>query len=685
MATNNVRKIQSTQSHEAGTQHTTSPREQKEKIFLRALRGSMCFCVDLIARHDANGYHYLLVVFVPLAVYLLTLQNGLTLAELQGGDPITHQYAQATLRFANAPGYPIFTMLGWLWFQISNILSPIFNPIERLALYSTLYAIPSLALLYRLLNKIQHPNPQSQIPTSHYQLLITHYPSLTSLLATLFFAFTYFFWYYAVSPENYSSGVLNTLVMIVLALRWQERRDESALLWLAFVCGLSLAHLLTVALAVPAVILFVLGQQPDYLRRPKLILKAIIAAGLPLLSYGYIYWRGATHPEWRGKGNWPNAWSWFVDFLTTKQGQSELTWNWDGIPTEMVSIITHELTWLVLIGGLIGLFLLPRWRAMLLLGIIAVYAPVMYVDRYGNWFQAIIPLYPVFVIGFVRLIASVSQGAYIKAQSGQPIMRIIFHGWLSISLALLMALVLSKLMGNYPLDNLRNRSTATGLQAGWALLADEPAPNAYIMGTSPENLALDYLTQVWRARPDVRAMGTTHISATTPQPLYVSKAAMPLAQKSLTPAARLSSHGLNLIVVSNEPNHTAPPSIIKVNQTLARGLQLVGYELRRSGEHADFALYWRAENRIEVDLAVSVRLLHDAQPLLREGQVFQVDNAHPVFGFHPMTRWQVGEVVRDDYALPPPLAAQANRVKVLVYRATTTGFENWGDINLPLR
>jgi hypothetical protein len=78
-------------------------------------------------------------------------------------------------------------------------------------------------------------------------------------------------------------------------------------------------------------------------------------------------------------------------------------------------------------------------------------------------------------------------------------------------------------------------------------------------------------------------------------------------------------------------------------------------------------------------------LLHDAEPLLREGQVFQVDNAHPVFGFHPMTRWQVGEVVRDDYALPPPLAAQANRVKVLVYRATTTGFENWGDINLPLR
>jgi len=93
----------------------------------------------------------LVVALVPLAVYVLTLQNGLTPGELRGGDPITHQYAQATLRFSNAPGYPIFSALGWVWFQLSALLTPFFNPIERLTFYSTLYAIPALVLLYYII------------------------------------------------------------------------------------------------------------------------------------------------------------------------------------------------------------------------------------------------------------------------------------------------------------------------------------------------------------------------------------------------------------------------------------------------------------------------------------------------------------------------------------------------------
>jgi hypothetical protein len=637
-----------------------------------------------LTRHPAR-LGYIIVTIIPLIVYLLTLQNGLTSEELQGGDPITHQYAQATLRFANAPGYPIFTMLGWLWFQLSSICSFIFNPIERLALYSTLYAIPSLALLYYLLIEFQRPtiNDQSTIsqalnakaplrclPSSNLQFLI-------AILATLFFAFTYFFWYYSVSPENYSSGILNTLAILGLALRWQARRDERTLLWLACVCGLSLAHLLTVALAVPAVMLFVVGQQPDYLRRPKLILKAIVAACLPLLSYAYIYWRGATHPEWRGQGHWPDVWSWFVDFLTTKQGQSELTWNWDGIPAQMVSIISNELTWLVLIGGLIGLFLLPRWRALLLLGIVAVYAPVMYLDRYGNWFQAIVPLYPVFVIGFVVWLSRIMYHASRITQRASLVSTACLL-WLAL-------LTLNRFITNYSADNLRNRPTATGLQAGWALLNDEPAFNARIVGTSPENLALDYLTQVWGVRPDARALGITQI-VTTQQPLYMSRAALPLAQKNRDVAMqRLSSHGLNLIELPSEPHATLPPSATMLNQSIAYGLQLAGYELRRVKEQHDFALYWRANNHIELDMAISVRLVNDEQAILHDGQPFQIDNAHPVFGFYPMTRWQVGEVVRDDYALPASLVAQANRVRVLVYRATTNGFENLGDIRLPAR
>ena len=54
------------------------------------------------------------------ALYLLTLDNGLRPGELLGGDLITHQYAQVQGRPSNAPGYPLYTMGGWLWFRLGQ-------------------------------------------------------------------------------------------------------------------------------------------------------------------------------------------------------------------------------------------------------------------------------------------------------------------------------------------------------------------------------------------------------------------------------------------------------------------------------------------------------------------------------------------------------------------------------------
>ncbi len=648
----------------------------------------------IVTRHSSLATHFgVLVVVLPLIVYLLTLQNGLTPGELQGGDPITHQYAQATLRFANAPGYPIFTVLGWLWFQISALLSFLFNPIERLALYSTLYAIASLVLLYRILlvlaeapiskSRASIPNPAqaSQHPTiqppNHLTIQPPNHPTTIALaaLATLFFAFTYFFWYYAITSENYSSGVLNTLLIIALALRWQERRDERTLLWLAFVCGLSLAHLLTVALAVPAVILFVVGQQPNYLRRPRLILKSVLVTFLPLLSYAYVYWRGAEHPEWRGRGSWPDTWTWFVDFLTTKQGQSELVWSWDGIPWSMLQLVANELTLVVLIGGVIGLFLLPRWRAVLLLGMVAVYAPFMYVDRYGNWFQAIIPLYPVFIVG--AFVVTIRTHILMRRAVSPNLV-----GGLFVGLFLLGTGV--KLIENYAVVNQRDRPQANGLAPGWALLADEPERNSKIVGTYAEDLALDYLTQIWSVRRDIKTLSPALIPVAFGQPLSVSRMAMPTAQKNIAPTVKLSTHGLNLIELKVQPAFTLPRPVRTVERDLGHGLQLAAYDVKLRAEQIDLILYWRAARPIDLDMAVSIRLLNGSQPVMQEAQPFQIDSAHPVAGFYAMTRWAPGEVVRDEYALPSQVARHADQVRVLVYRATPSGFENLAEVNLPL-
>lgn len=592
------------------------------------------------------------VALVPLAVYVLTLQNGFTPGELQGGDPITHQYAQALFRFANAPGYPIFSMLGALWFRLSAMLTPFFNPVERLSFYSTLYAIPSLILTYSLLLKAQLSGKPAGTQPSVFAVCV-------SALATLFFAFTYFFWYYSVSSENYSSGVLNTLAIILLAIHWQERRDEGTLLWLCFACGLSLAHLLTTALAVPAVIIFVVAQQPKYLRQPVLIAKIVAVTALPLLSYAFVYWRAAEHPEWRGQGAWPDTLTWFLKFLTVPQGQAEMTLSWDGIPWILLQKLTADLTPVVLVLGIAGLFLLPRARAGLMLGVLAVYVPEVYLNRYGNWYQTTFAVYPLLLIGCVLLAERVRRWTAVRLPPR------IVAGTLVGAFALLAA---SRIAVNYAATNLRDRPTATGLNPGWVLLADKPKTGAVIAGTFEENLALDYLAQVWGAQPPVATIGLKQVNAALGGPLYASRAVLPLVAPQLPPDTHLSSQGTALVALRVAPETMVPSSASVIGKPIVPGLQLAAYETRRTATGWRVTLYWQATQSIARDMAVSVRLVKAG------AEVAQADAAHPVGGYYPFTHWQAGEVVRDDYVLTG--ASDADTVRVILYHTQGGGFVN---------
>ncbi|MCB0244110.1 MAG: DUF2723 domain-containing protein, partial [Anaerolineae bacterium] len=184
------------------------------------------------------------LVLLALALYLLTLDNGLRPGELAGGDLVTHQYAQVQGRPSNAPGYPLYTMGGWLWFHgLRAILGVSSNPVPILSSYSTLWALLALWLLYRLIVDL----------TGRWSL---------GFLGGAFYAVTYFFWYYAVSTEQYTSAVAQTLVIVLLAFRWERVQDDvdrgqrlgpagdGYLLALAFLSGLALAHLVTVAFIV---------------------------------------------------------------------------------------------------------------------------------------------------------------------------------------------------------------------------------------------------------------------------------------------------------------------------------------------------------------------------------------------------------------------------------------------------
>ena len=171
----------------------------------------------------------LVLLLVFAALYLFTLDDGLRPGELQGGDLITHQYAQVQGRFSNAPGYPLYTMGGWLCFHAGHLLfGPDANPIRILSSYSTLWALVALALLYRLCLLVteddRHPAGRGPL----------------AFVVTAFYGLTYFFWYYAVTTEQYTSSVAWTLAVVLLVFLWENHRRDAYLLGLALLTGIGL-------------------------------------------------------------------------------------------------------------------------------------------------------------------------------------------------------------------------------------------------------------------------------------------------------------------------------------------------------------------------------------------------------------------------------------------------------------
>ena len=613
-----------------------------------------------------SGLGGILILLAALVLYLWTLDDGLQPEELRGGDLITHQYAQVQARPANAPGYPLYTMGGWLWFRLGRaLLGPYSNPIAILSSYSTLWALLALGLLYRLL------------------LDVTAGDWAISGLCTTFYAVTYFFWYYATTTEQYTSAVAQTLLMIYLAWRWEDQPHKvRPLLWLAFLVGVGLAHLVTVLAIVPPLLWFVFSRRPDLLRRPRWIARALGLVALPLLSYAYVYVRGAQHPEWRGAGDWQTTWQWFWSFLSTAQGRDELTWSLTPLWTsEFPSLIWRELTWPMLLAGLAGIAALGRRRGRMIYATLAIYLAVCFIDRLGNWYQVIMPVYPLILLGAAALGARWSR---------TPLARSAF-------LAALGVLVVYRFALSLPGADSRGRAGDTALDPGWTLIADDPPAGAAILGVQDELLALDYLTVIWGVRPDLRPVGAEEAARLLDQGHLVLSTlqATPIVLQEIDPAARFTAVGVDLVAVRREPERTSPSLPTPARRVTDDGLILLGASLRQPARHpalpTDFAprprvvLSWQATAPIAYDWSISLRPTRGGAPILIDGQVVQVDHVHPAQGVYPTSRWLPGEIVRDEYLIPPTPGQLPDGFLVIVYRALPEGgFLNAAEVSLPL-
>jgi hypothetical protein len=218
---------------------------------------------------------------------------------------------------------------------------------------------------------------------------------------------------------------------------------------------------------------------------------------------------------------------------------------------------------------------------------------------------------------------------------------------------------------------------------GWTILADDPPPGTAVFGTVAEQAALNYLTQIWGRRADLRTVTADQARVALAQgaPLAVTQAILPLAPQEVSPDARYDALGGTLIALKREPDRAIPGGLQPWTHDFGPALRLLGGKAERNPVTGEMVvrLAWQAIEKPIQDWSVSVRLTQDGR------EIAQADEEHPVFGAYPTSRWAPGEVVSDAYPLTLPPDARPDGVTVLLYRKTPEGrFANLDAASFPL-
>lgn len=707
----------------------------------------MCYHLRMSSARVLRPARIAGIVLLLLAaiLYIATLDNGLQPGELAGGDLITHQYAQVQARPGNAPGYPLYTMGGWLWFHAGRALAQLLgaqhpNPIPILSSYSTFWALLAVWLLYRIVlsttrstfnvqpttgqdTPLKADDARRTVERSPLNVQRENWP-LAWLIAA-FYSVTYFFWYYATTTEQYSSAVAQTLAIVYVYFLWRDAtvetlhatsprtrnatvetlhatspRADRLLVLLAFLCGLSLAHMLTVAFIVPPLVIAVIWERPGLLRRGRLLLAVTGAALLPLLGYAYVYVRGAQHPEWWGRGDWQTTWAWFRDFVSTAQGREELGWGFapgaaffgNGFP----ELMWGELSVPLLVLGLLGIAWLGRKPAFVFYATLATYLVFTWAYRYGNWYQVILPAYPLILIGLAALLHWVQGEGKRQKEKGNGLWGGLLAGAPLVAMA---AALIWRGALSLPRADSRDRPGDTALDRA-ALLLDQPLPaRAGLFAAVEDALALDYLINIWGVRPGLRVISSPQaagVLAAGDSVLAAWEAAPVLLDEIGVPPPPLRAHSPDWAALDPQPAPVPAPEIA-LDAAPVEGVRLLGATVApapagtpvtEGGPGMDVTLFWDlAGGAWPQGVNLSLRPTLGGAFIPWEGGIVQRDAGAPLGGLLDAARVGPGAPFADPYRLPlpAPLPAGADGLAVILYRAGADGgFETLADMRIPL-
>ncbi len=297
------------------------------------------------AHQSPRGTDFAVASAASFALYLVTACRTVPFGD--GGELIA---AAASLGVAHPPGYPLYTLLGWLALQI-----PVGEAAFRVNLLSALFGGLCVGLVATWIRRATGS-------------------SLAALAGSGALAVSSTFWWISTVAEVYSlhlSLLVGLLFSAWIAGRSGSTRSRSRA-WFAagVVLGLGLAHHPTIVLALPAAAILAWPSRGADARRPGIPWRSAALGGLVggLLLVGLVgslVWRSRLHPA----SNWgrPDQWATLIPHVTAA-AYRHFDLGWAGLIrpqgwSRLVGVLVHEFTPVALPLALAGWIGIPRATA----------------------------------------------------------------------------------------------------------------------------------------------------------------------------------------------------------------------------------------------------------------------------------------------------------------------------------
>lgn len=546
------------------------------------------------------------------AVYVYTLAPGML-----RGDSGRFQYSMVTLHPPHAPGYPLYTLLGWLWLR----LIPLGTLAYRANLLSALFGALTVSLICLI------------------TMRMTKRP-LASLAGPLYLALSYVFWSQSVITEVYTLNAFFLVLLVYLLLLWEEgtrleRENRHPLYAIALVYGLSLAHHRLMLLVFPALLLFIWQVNRQILSNKGLLLRlgAFLTLGFSVYLYiplWVLFQRGdlskALFDKILGRG-------FLSSFLGLRPDPLRIIFR---LPQEQFGYFG------LLLGGT-GVYALLRRKRTHPLGffLLIAYCTTLLFSLFYRVWDIHVFLTPAFLI----LALWIGLGVGFVASFLPRNLRFGVEATVVLSALLL-------LWGNYPRLTAYTAGVDGEIEAQAREVLNYPLEEGAILKADWEMAtALRYLRRVEGLGGGIRVSGIALKDKRDYERLLTVLDSDQAVYFSLFGGLNITRFpfgyllepidGLFLRITKGES------SPVIVEKRIEARISLWGYEAREDG----FAIYWMVEGGLDRDYITYLHAFDlDQAALWQEDKEATGEAAY----IYPTSHWQEGDIIQDIFPSIPP-------------------------------